>query len=45
MTTAPADPLDLAEGDLLDQVDVLRRTQLETSAALLVLVADFAASA
>ena len=32
----------LSEGALLDQVDVLRQTQLETSAALLRLVAEFA---
>ena len=32
----------LSEGELLDQVDVLHQTQLETGAALLGLVADFA---
>ena len=33
---------DLSEGDLLDQVDVLRRRQLETGVQILELVAEFA---
>jgi hypothetical protein len=39
MTTTPAD---LGESELLDQVDVLRRRQLETGVQLLRLVAEFA---
>jgi hypothetical protein len=42
MTAAPDIPADLGEGELLDQVDRLRQTQLETGVALLELVAEFA---